>query len=257
MSLILRKDIDRKLTIEELDNNFTYLDSKGGYQLLGSLQIDMNLATQSLTNPIAIGLSDISAPSMQPGDIVNCLDKVAIVGTASVVSVELVSIGDRFKTYRVIITDIVGIMYVGGGENIDWFCKPTGVGLSVSTYYDNLGPDQEITLSGTNHIIKDIVLCKPTTDLTGSEDLQISTGELRSGISLVNTFNQDPPQETLSLLTSTNSFINTDGGLLPYLPLTPLTTFISNKLYVTVNVPLGSLASLTCLVYGYQIDSII
>jgi hypothetical protein len=254
MPLILRKDIDRKLTIEELDNNFTYLDSKGGYQLLGSLQIDINLATQSLTNPIAIGISRIQDPSLQSGDIVNRLvgpkDNRTITGTASVVSVELVSEDNANSTYRVVINDIVGIIYDHNNEN-EWGCLLSGSGLEVSTYYDNLGPDQEITLSGTNHIIKDIVLCKPTTDLTGSGDLQISTGELRGGISLVNTFNQySKEKENLSLLTSTNSFINTDSGLL----LTTITTFISNKLYVTVNVPLGSLSSLTCLVYGYQID---
>ena len=51
---------------------------------------------------------------------------------------------------------------------------------------------------------------------------------------------------------NSNTYLNYDSGILSKNYKT--TTFISNTLYVTVNLPLDVPAQLTCLVYGYQID---
>jgi len=259
-SLTLREEKGFKLTTQELDDNFRYLDNKtnggggsttGGYQLLGTLEVDMNAGTYSLTNPYAIVIVDDRFATFSGGDIINSTDgESTVYGTASVISASIFIPSDgRFTTYRLYLTNIEGDMFPNVGKPI-YQCQLTGASGEVSDFVTFLGPDQEITLSGTNHIIKDIVLCKPSVDLTGSGDLQIYTEELRGGDLLVNTLEGEP--DYLSLLTSSNTYLNYDSGILSKNYRT--TTFISNTLYVTVNLPLDVPAQLTCLVYGYQID---
>ena len=263
-SLTLREEKGFKLTTQELDDNFRYLDNKtnggggsttGGYQLLGTLEVDMNRGTYSLTNPYAIVAVDDRFATFSAGDIINSTDGGSTVyGTASVVSASIVIPSDgRFTTYRLYLTNIEGDMFPNVGKPA-YQCQLTGASGDVFDFVSFLGPDQEITLSGTNHIIKDIVLCKATTDMTLAQKLQITTGELRSGDILLDSFigGDKGLIDYLSLLTSSNTYLNYDSGIQS--KNSYITTFISNTLYVTVNVPLDVPAQLTCLVYGYQID---
>ena len=184
--------------------------------------------------------------------------------TASVVSVQLISEISHTLNYKIVITNVVGVMY--DPLFSQKFYKPKGIpkpvnywfqansqdpnhptAVEVTTYVDMSVTDQTINLSGMNNIIRDVVFCKPTTDLTGSGDLQISTEESRGGFEILNTLSGE---EYLSLLTSPNSLVNSETGLKLNLP----NFFISDKLYVTVGTPLGHSGSLTCLIYGYQID---
>lgn len=252
MSIILRNQIGRKLTIEEMDGNFTYLDSRsGGYQLLGSAQIDMNLELVPI-NPYGIGANKSGEPIFQAGDVINnTTDRgTTFIGTASVVSVQLISSDYGPATYKIVITNIVGVMYDPIHIN-EWIQAnsqdpnhPPAVDIREYLTLTGSVPDQTINLSGMNNIIRDVVFCKPTTDLTGSGDLQISTEESRGGFEILNTLEGE---EYLSLLTSPNSLVNSFKLNLPNF-------FISDKLYVTVGTPLGHSGSLTCLIYGYQID---
>jgi len=262
MSIILRNQIGRKLTIEEMDGNFTYLDSRsGGYQLLGSAQIDMNLELVPLINPYGIGANHYGDPIFQAGDVINNTTDggTTFIGTASVVSVQLIESDPlRDATYRIVITNIVGVMYDPLYIHNEWIQANSQdpnhpPGVEIPTYVDMLGPDQTINLSGMNNIIRDVVICKPTTDLTGSGDLQISTEESRGGFEILNTLEGI---EYLSLLTSPNYFFSCADN--KDIKLNLPNFFISDKLYVTVGTPLlkggGHSSSLTCLIYGYQID---
>jgi len=81
------------------------------------------------------------------------------------------------QNYKILITNVVGVMYDPLFSHNDWIKVNSNTipAFEVTIYDDMSGPDQTINLSGMNNIIKDVVICKPTTDLTGSGDLQIST----------------------------------------------------------------------------------
>ena len=98
-SLTLRSDKGSKLTTEELDNNFRYLDNKtnggggsttGGYQLLGTLEVDMNAGTYPLDNPFVFVDMQNSATQFAEGDVINYANNkgmpILIYGTASILS---------------------------------------------------------------------------------------------------------------------------------------------------------------------------
>ena len=90
--------------------------------------------------------------------------------TASVVSVQLISERMGTQNYKILITNVVGVMYDPLFSHNDWIKVNSNTipAFEVTIYDDMSGPD-------LNNIIKDVVICKPTTDLTGSGDLQIST----------------------------------------------------------------------------------
>ena len=74
------------------------------------------------------------------------------------------------QNYKILITNVVGVMYDPLFSHNDWIKVNSNTipAFEVTIYDDMSGPD-------LNNIIKDVVICKPTTDLTGSGDLQIST----------------------------------------------------------------------------------
>jgi len=173
----------------------------------------MNLELVPLINPYGIGVKS-GDPIFQTGDVINNTTDggTTFIGTASVVSVQLITpVGIEKQNYKIFITNVVGVMYDPLFSHNFWFQVNSQdpnpnhnlTGFGVTTYVDMLGPDQNINLSGMNNIIKDVVICKPTTDLTGSGDLQISTEESRGGFEILNTLSG----EYLSLLTSPNSLV--------------------------------------------------
>jgi len=73
MSLILRKDLDRKLTIEELDNNQIYLNNKSGIVATFSLPYEEILMTNDYSgvNPSSTPIVLIESPG--PGKFINVI----------------------------------------------------------------------------------------------------------------------------------------------------------------------------------------
>jgi len=259
MSLILREGLGRKLTTEELDNNFTYLDNKpsggssGGYQVLGSLVVDLTLATQSLTYPIVYVVTNDSDPQFAEGDFVEAGDDIIVTGTASIYSIVFDSIYQNSKgasIYRIELTDVQGIIYdplLGNKNNL--ICQASGANGEMATYYDSMGPEQEITLVGDYNVVKSVLLFNASGDISESGELVVSTGEKRSGTELLNTFISGD-SDILQSFTNSNVFLeyNVDSK--------DASNLISNTLYVTVNKPINS-GELTLIVYGYSLDSFI
>jgi len=259
MALILRSDIGRKLTTSELDGNFTYLDNKpsggssGGYQVLGSLLVDLTLATQSLTYPILYVVTSDSDPQFAEGDFVEAGDGIIVTGTASIYSIVFDSTqnGRDTSIYRIELTDVQGIIYDPLGNKNNLICQASGANGEMATYYDSMGPEQEITLVGDYNVVKSILLFNASGDISESGELVVSTGEKRSGKELLNTFIKgDPDSEILQSFTNSNVFL--EYGV----DSKDASNLISNTLYVTVNKPINS-GELTLNVYGYSLDSFI
>jgi hypothetical protein len=255
MSLVLRGDLGRKLSIEEMDGNFTYLDNKtaagGGYQVLGSSVIDLTLATQSLTYPIVLVATRDSDPQFAEGDFVEAGDGI-VTGSASVHSV-VINSSDPLRSssiYRIELDNVQGVIYNSAGHPL-LSCQASGASGDMTTYYDWMGPDQEITLVGDYNVIKSVLLFNASGDISSSGKLAVYTGEKRSGNELLNTADGRDILESFTDSTIFNEITftgvsKTDAQL----------RLISNTLYVTVNTPINS-GELTLIVYGYSLDSFI
>jgi hypothetical protein len=234
-----------------MDGNFTYLDNKtgstGGYKVLGSSVIDLTLATQSLTYPIVLVSTRDSDPQFAEGDFVEAGDGIVITGSASVHSVVINSSlpSKSSSIYRIELDNVQGVIYNSAGHPL-LSCQASGASGEMTTYYDWMGPDQEITLVGDYNVIKSVLLFNATGDISSSGKLAVYTGEKRSGNELLNTYTGEFPEILQSFTDSTIFNESTLTG----------NSLISNTLYVTVNAPINS-GELTLIVYGYSLDSFI